>query len=188
MKTRLMQSIALAATAGLALSACTTSDDTAADDPGTVVTTVETPGDTPVETTVTTADTADQVAGEDPIFNVINAALAEYPEGIIVDIDREDDTDSYEIDLVQGDQLIELQVDFDGTLREDDRQGDEDMIVRAQNATVTAEDAIREALSLHPEGLLDEAELEDADGTIQWKIQLDDADRNDLAELDIAAN
>ncbi len=183
-----MKTIALAASAGLALSACTTSDDTAAEDPGTVVTTVETPGDTPVETTVTTADAAEQVAGEDPIFDVINAALAEYPGGIIVDIDREDNTDSYEIDLVQGDQLIELQVDFDGTLREDDREGDDDLIVRAQNATVTAQEAIREALELHPEGLLDEAELQDNDGVIQWKIQLDDADRNDLADVEISAN
>ncbi len=188
MNHRMMKTIALTASAALALSACSTSDDTAAEDPGTVVTTVETPGDTPVETTVTTADAAEQVAGEDPVFNAIDAALAEYPEGIVVDIDREDDTDSYEIDLVQGDQLIELQVDFDGTLREDGREGDEDMIVRAQNITLTAADAIREALSLHPDGLLDEAELEDADGVIQWKIQLDDADRNDLAELDVAAN
>ncbi|HKM24978.1 MAG TPA: PepSY domain-containing protein, partial [Corynebacterium sp.] len=182
MNSRIMKTIALAASAGLALSACTTSDDTAAEDPGTVVTTVETPGDTPVETTVTTADAAEQVAGEDPIFDVINAALAEYPGGIIVDIDREDNTDSYEIDLVQGDQLIELQVDFDGTLREDDREGDDDLIVRAQNATVTAQEAIREALELHPEGLLDELDLEDEDGALLWKVSLDDADRNDLAE------
>ena len=186
MNATIMKSIAVVAAAGLALSACSNSDDTAAEDPGTVTTTTPA-GEDPVETTVTTADTAPQVEGEDPVFGAIGTVLSEYPEGVIVDIDREDDTDSYEIDLVQGEELIELQVDFDGTLREDDREGDDEMIARAQSATVTADDAIREALDLHPEGLLDEAELEDTDGSIQWRIQLDDADRNDLAELDVAA-
>ena len=54
-------------------------------------------------------------------------------------------------------------------------------------ATVTAEDAINQALELHPEGLLDEAELSDEDGTLQWSLSLDDADRNDLADVDVAA-
>lgn len=188
MNTRLMKTIAVAASAGLFLAACSDTDDTVTDDPGTVVTTTEEPGESPVETTVTTADAEEQIAGEDPVFRVIDAVLADYPDGIIVDIDREDNADSYEIDVVEGEDLIELQVDFDGALREDDREGDEEMVVRAQDATVTAEDAINQALELHPEGLLDEAELNDEDGTLQWRISLDDADRNDLAEVDVAAN
>ena len=187
MNTRLTKSIAVAASAGLFLAACTDADDTAADDPGTVTTTAETPGASPVETTVTTADTQDQIEGEDPVFRVIDAVMAEYPDAIIVDIDREDGADSYEIDVVEGEDLIELQVDFDGTLREDDREGDGEMVVRAQDATVTAEDAINQALELHPEGLLDEAELSDEYGTLQWSMSLDDADRNDLADVDVAA-
>ena len=188
MTNRLIKTIAVAATAGLLVTACTdTGDDTAAEDPGTVTTTTPA-GEDPTETTVTTADTADQVEGEDPVFRAIDAVMAEYPDGVIVNIDREDDADSYEMDVVQGEEVVNLQVDFDGTLREDDREGDDDLIVRAQNATVTAQEAIREALELHPEGLLDEAELQDNDGVIQWKIQLDDADRNDLADVEISAN
>ncbi|RSZ61687.1 hypothetical protein EAH68_11425 [Corynebacterium hylobatis] len=188
MNTRIMKTIAIAASAGLFLAACADTDDTVADDPGTVTTTATTPGASPVETTMTTADTDPQIEGEDPVFRVIDAVLAEYSDGIIVDIDREDDADSFEIDVVQGEDLIELQVDFDGALREDDREGDGEQVLRAQDATVTAEDAIQQALELHPEGLLDEAELDEEDGTLQWRISLDDADRNDLAEVDIAAN
>ena len=188
MNSRIMKTVAIAAAAGLALSACTTDDDTAAEDPGTVVTTAEEPGDTPTETTVTTADTADQVEGEDPVFRAIDAVMAEYPDGVIVNIDREDDADSYEMDVVQGEEVVNLQVDFDGTLREDDREGDDDDVANAQASTVSATDAINEALELHPEGLLDELDLEDEDGSLLWKVSLDDADRNDLTELDIAAN
>lgn len=188
MNSRIMKTVAIAAAAGLALSACTTDDDTAAEDPGTVVTTAEEPGDTPTETTVTTADTADQVEGEDPVFRAIDAVMAEYPDGVIVNIDREDDADSYEMDVVQSEEVVNLQVDFDGTLREDDREGDDDDVANAQASTVSAIDAINEALELHPEGLLDELDLEDEDGALLWKVSLDDADRNDLAELDVAAN
>lgn len=188
MKTHIMKAIATAAGAGLLLTACADSGDTAAEDPGTVTTTAETPGESPVETTMTTADTEAQIEEEDPVFRVIDAVLAEYPEGTVVGIDREDDTDSFEIDLVHNEEHIELQADFDGTLREDDREGDAEMATKAQDATVTVEDAINQAIELHPEGLLDEAELSNDSGSLQWEISLDDADRNDLAELDIAAN
>ena len=184
MTTRLMKTVAIAASAGLFLSACTTSDDTAAEDPGTVTTTTPA-GEDPPETTVTTAD---QVEGEDPVFRAIDAVMADYPDGVIVAIDREDDADSYEFDVVQGEEVVGLQVDFDGTLREDDREGDADDVANAQASTVSATDAINEALELHPEGLLDELDLEDEDGALLWKVSLDDADRNDLAELDVAAN
>ncbi|GAB3694805.1 hypothetical protein [Corynebacterium nasicanis] len=187
MSNRLIKTIAIAATAGMLVTACTNSDDTAADNPGTVTTTTPA-GEAPTETTVTTADTADQVEGEDPVFRVIDAVMADYPDGIIVNIDREDDTDSYEVDVVQGEDVVNLQVDFDGTLREEDRDGDNDDVANAQASTVSATDAIKEALELHPTGLLDALDLEDENGTLLWKVQLDDADRNDLAELDVAAN
>ncbi|MDO5669484.1 MAG: hypothetical protein Q4G50_05725 [Corynebacterium sp.] len=187
MTTRLMKTVAIAASAGLFLSACTTSDDTATDDPGTVTTTTPA-GEDPTETTVTTADTADQVEGEDPVFRVIDAVMADYPDAVIIDIDREDDADSYSIEVVEGEDIIDLQVDFDGTLEERDRGSDDEKVRKSQEATVSATDAINEALELHPEGLLDEAELDEEDGTLQWNIQLDDADRNDLAEVDVAAN
>lgn len=187
MKKSIMKTVAIAASAGLFLSACTNSDDTAAENPGTVTTTTPA-GEDPTETTVTTADTADQVEGEDPVFRAIDAVMADYPDGVIVNIDREDDADSYEVDVVQGEEVVSVQVDFDGTLREDEREGDDDDVANAQASTVSATDAIKEALELHPEGLLDELDLEDEDETLLWKVSLDDAERNDLAELDVAAN
>ncbi|MDO5511295.1 hypothetical protein [Corynebacterium sp.] len=187
MTNRLIKTIAIAASAGLLVTACTDADDTATDDPGTVTTTTPA-GEDPTETTVTTADTADQVEGEDPVFRVIDAVKADYPDAVIVDIDREDDADSYSIEAVEGEDVIELQVDFDGTLDERERGSDDETVRKSQDATVDVTDAINQALELHPEGLLDEVELDEDNDTLQWKVSLDDADRNDLAEVDVAAN
>ena len=48
--------------------------------------------------------------------------------------------------------------------------------------------AIGEALDQHTDGFLDEAELDEDDGVLRWKVELDDADRNDLVELELPAN
>lgn len=129
----------------------------------------------------------DQAAGEDPVFAAIDAALDAYPGGVVVDIDREDALDTYDIDVVVDGQVVELEVDGAGSVREDEREGDDDDVRKASEATVTAADAIRQALDRHPEGVLDEAELESDDGRLEWEIDLDDADRRDLAELTLPA-
>ncbi|WBL18795.1 PepSY domain-containing protein [Citricoccus sp. NR2] len=126
--------------------------------------------------------------GDDPVFGVIDAVLAEYADGIIVDIDREDRGDRYDIDVVVGNEIIELEVTVDGEIREDEREGDDDDIREAQQATVTAADAIREALNQHEGSVLDEAQLDEDDDRLVWDIDLDDENGNDLAELEIPAN
>lgn len=186
MKSRITLTAAVAASAALFLGACTdATDDTTTVTPETATDTVTA---VPEETTATETTTADQAAGDDPVFDAIGAALAQHSDGIIVDIDREDDRNTYDIDIVVGNEVIELEVDADGTVREDDREGEDEDVAKAQAATVTASDAIRDALDRHPEGFLDEAELDEDDGVLQWKIELDDADRNDLVELSLPAN
>lgn len=190
--TRKFLAAGFALSAGLFLAACADDGtDTETVTEATAPATAESEAtDTTTEQETTTAQdtTAEQTTGEDPVFSALSAALNEHAEGIIIAVDREDDTDTYDIDLVVGEEVVELKVDADGTVREDEREREGEDVVDAQNATVTAEEAIREALDQNPEGILDDAELDENDGTLQWDISLDDADRNDLAEVTIAAN
>lgn len=173
--------------AALFLGACTSSDDTSTTETTAVEATTDATTAAPAETTTAEA-AADRRDGDDPVFAAIDAVLAQHSDGIIVDIDREDDRDTYDIDIVVGNEVIELEVDADGTVREDEREGEDEDVAKAQAATVTAAEAIGEALDQHTDGFLDEAELDEDDGVLQWKIELDDADRNDLVELSLPAN
>lgn len=125
-------------------------------------------------------------SGGDPVFAAIDAALGAHQGAIVVDIDR-DDGDSFDIDVVVGNEQIELEVSAGGAVREDEREADDDDVREAHAATVTAADAIRQALDRHPGGVLDELELDEDDGALRWEIDLDDDRRGDLAEVEIPA-
>ena len=176
MTSRRIITAGITASAALFLGACSASDDAS---------TTET---TAAEATNDTAAADDRQAGDDPAFAAIDAVLAEHGDGIVINVDREDDGKAYDVDVVVGTEVIELEVDADGTVREDERESGDDDVAKAQDASVTAADAIRGALDQHPDGLLDEAELDEDNGDLHWKIELDDADRNDLAELEVPAN
>lgn len=165
---------------GSGTTASTTESATATTAGTTVATTTTTSTSATTTTAVTSAD--------DPVFEVIDAVLAAHPEGIITDIDREDSTEIYDVDVVVGDSVLELEVSTGGEIREEERESDDDDVRQARAATVTAAQAIGQALERHPEGVLDEIELDEEDGTLRWEIDLDDADRNDLAELTLPAN
>lgn len=174
--------------AALFLGACTASEDTSTTETTAAEATAGATTAAPAETTTAAEATADRRDGDDPVFAAIDAVLAQHSDGIIIDIDREDDRDTYDIDVVVGAEVIELEVDADGTVREDEREDEDDDVAKAQAATVTAAEAIGEALDQHTDGFLDEAELDEDDGVLRWKVELDDADRNDLVELELPAN
>ena len=192
---KIRTTLALAGIAALTLGACTdtgttettVTETTTAEAAPTTATKATTATTAAAETTETTQDST-PVTGEDPVFAAIDAVLADHPDGIVTDIDREDGRVVYDIDVVVGDQVIELEVDADGNVREDERESDDDDVAEARAATVTAADAIRQALDQIPDGVLDEAELDEDDGALRWEIELDDADGNDLAEITIPAN
>ena len=198
-KSRILAAAGIATSAALFLSACNDSEDTTTvetttatdaaeatqEDTAEETTTEETEGDDTVTETTVAEDAA---GGDDPVFDAIGAVMADYPDGIIISIDREDNTDAYEVDVVQGDEVLELKVEEDGNVVEDDREHDGEDISYAQDTTVSIEDAIQEALEQHQDGFLDEAELDEDNGTLNWDISLDDADRNDLTDVRIAAN
>lgn len=194
MTSRSALTVAVALGASLFLAACTGTEDTSApetitpsaDQDGGATTTTDAPG--AAETTSPGDDDSSQPGGDDPVFATIDAVLAEYPDGIIVDIDREDRSDAYDIDIVVGNEVIELEVNSEGTIHEVERDSDDDDVREAQAATVTAAEAIQEARELHPDGFLDEAQLDEDFGRLEWEIELDDADHRDLVELTLPAN
>ncbi|GAB2499608.1 hypothetical protein CATRI_07610 [Corynebacterium atrinae] len=173
MTIRAIKLAAVATSVSLALVACSNSTDTA-------TVTSEAP--------TQPASTAPAVAGEDPVIAAIDAVLTAHSGGIIVSIDRDNRGGHYDIDVVVGDEIFDLTVDSAGNVTEDDRESDRDDVIKAQNATLTAEDAIRQALIQHPDGVLDDADLDEENGRLQWEVNLDDQSGNDLAELKIAAN
>ena len=140
-------------------------------------------------TTSTSSSTATSaVIDDDPVFDIIDTVLAEHPDGIITDIDREDSSDHYEVDVVVGQEVLELDVTTSGQIHTDDRDNDDDDDIReAHAATVTAAQAIGLALDQYPDGIIDSVELDEDDGQLKWKIDLDDTSGNDLADVEIAA-
>lgn len=127
--------------------------------------------------------------GKDPVFAAIDAALAQYPGGVIVSIDREDRRDVYDIEIVTNGTVTEIEVSDNGDIREEDRDGDDDDVANAAAATVTVSDAIAQALDQHSGLTVDDAELDGDDrATLKWQIDLDDENRRDLAEVRIPAN
>src|SRR5699024_4720674 len=64
----------------------------------------------------TSADAVDPQAQEDPVFAAIDAALDAYPGASVVDVDR-DDGETFDIDLVVGDEQVELEISADGAAR-----------------------------------------------------------------------
>lgn len=140
-------------------------------------------------TTSTSSSTATSaVIDDDPVFDIIDIILTQHPDGIITDIDREDSSDQYEVDVVVGQEVLELDVTTSGQIHTDDRDNDDDDDIReAHAATVTAAQAIGLALDQYPDGIIDSVELDEDDGQLKWKIDLDDTSGNDLADVEIAA-
>ncbi|ALP48862.1 PepSY domain-containing protein [Corynebacterium glutamicum] len=136
----------------------------------------------------TASSSTSAVIDDDPVFNIIDIVLAEHPDGIITDIDREDSSDQYEVDVIVGQEVLELDVTTSGQISVDDRDNDDDDDIReAHAATVTAAQAIGLALDQYPDGIIDSVELDEDDGQLKWKIDLDDTSGNDLADVEIAA-
>lgn len=127
--------------------------------------------------------------GEDPVFAAIDAVNQEFGDAVIVEIDREDDTATYDIDAVIGEELVEFRVDADtGGVVEEEREQDDDKVAKVANLNVSVDEAIQQALDQHPGALVDDVELDEENDVLEWQIDLDDAERNDLAEVRVVAS
>ncbi|MEU3847747.1 PepSY domain-containing protein [Micrococcus terreus] len=183
---------------GVLALALLTGCSTAADDPATTPTPEQATTSAPAEAESTTpaADESGTPAdeqqpnagGNDPVFDAIAAVTAEHADGFIVSIDRDDRDEHYEIDVVVGEQVLDLKVGLDGTITEDEQDSDDDDIQKAQQATVDAETALKRAFESRAEGLtVDDVELDEDDDRLVWEIDFDDADGKDSDEVVIDA-
>ena len=139
---------------------------------------------TETPTTVATS-VASESAGEatnDAAYEAIEAAR---PFGTVISIDREDNTNAFEVKVAAEDKIVELLVDGNHVMEKESEQDAED-VAKAGQATVAIEDAIKDALNQH-DGILDSAELDEDNGVLQWEVSIDNPDGSDLAEVNVPA-
>ncbi|MCO6395430.1 MULTISPECIES: PepSY domain-containing protein [Corynebacterium] len=140
--------------------------------------------ETTVATTATTAAASESTgeATNDAAYDAIEAAR---PFGTVISIDRENNTNAFEVKVAKDDQIIELHVDGNHVMQQESEQDAED-VAKAGQATVAIEDAIKDALNQH-DGILDSAELDEDNGALQWEVSIDNPDGTDLATVNVPA-
>ena len=172
--------LSAAAAGTLALTACGPDDTDDGSEPGSPVT-VGTENDSQTDDqdddAQQDAPEQDAAEGEDgespdePLFQAIDAALAEHPDGVVTELDTDDDYS--EIFVYDGQTEWELEVDresFEVIDTEDDGIDSDD-----QEKAEAVEIDIVEALTTASEeggAEVEQAELDTEDGTVVWEIEL----------------
>ncbi|WP_166795254.1 PepSY domain-containing protein [Micrococcus aloeverae] len=124
---------------------------------------------------------------DEPAYAVIDAVLEKYGDGIIVAVDADDDDTTWEVDVVVGEEVKELDVTADGAITETDRESDPEDVQKAKDAEVTAQQALDTAREGRDGVTLDEMDLDDDNGTLQWEVEFDREDGADGPEVEIDA-
>lgn len=137
------------------------------------------------ETSENAAET-DEASGDDEVYSIIEAVESEHNNGFIIDIDREDDGSTYEVDVVVDSEVHQLDVSADGAITLDETDTDDDDIRKADQATVTVTEALDEAFSQHAGAQFDQIQLDEDDGSIHWEVDLEDDNGSDI-ELEVPA-
>lgn len=108
----------------------------------------------------------------------IDAAESE-TGGTAYEVDDQDDDGSWEIDVAKDGASIEVEVSSQGkvTEQEQDDLDDEDRTA-LRSAKTTIAEAIEKALA-EVDGTVDDAELEEEDGTWYWQVSVDTDDTED---------
>ena len=102
-------------------------------------------------------------------------------------MDANDDDTTWEVDVVVGEGAKELDVTADGDITETDRESDPEDVQKAKEAEVTAQQALDTAREGRDGVTLDEMDLEDDNGTLQWEVRFDREDGSDGPEVEIDA-
>lgn len=108
----------------------------------------------------------------------IDAAESE-TGGTAYEVDDQDDDGSWEIDVAKDGTSTEVEVSSQGkvTEQEQDDLDDEDRTA-LRSARTTIAEAIEKALA-EVDGTVDDAELEEEDGTWYWQVSVDTGDTDD---------
>lgn len=113
-------------------------------------------------------------------------AAEEEAGGTAYEIDDQDGDRTWEVDVAVGDRSVEVTLDADGTViktEDDDLDGDDRAGLDA--ATITLSDAIKLAIG-EVGGVLDDAELDEDDGTYYWEVSVDGTDQGDDVEVKVS--
>ncbi|MCP3425328.1 PepSY domain-containing protein [Rothia sp. AR01] len=102
-------------------------------------------------------------------------------------MNRDDGGMVYEIEMAEGENIVEVETAGEGEVRETGTDSDGDDLANAREASVSAADAIETALDGRSDRVLDEAELDRHDGRLVWAIDLDDAQGMDAGEVHVDA-
>lgn len=124
---------------------------------------------------------------DDPAYAVIDGVLEKDGDGIVVAVDADDDDTTWEVDVVVGEEVKELDVTADGDITETDRESDPEDVEKAKEAEVTAQQALDTAREGRDGVSLDEMDLDDDNGTLQWEVEFDREDGSDGPEVVIDA-
>lgn len=124
---------------------------------------------------------------DDPAYAVIDAVLEKHGDGIIVEVDANDDDTTWEVDVVVGEEVKELDVTADGDITETDRESDLEDVQKAKDAEITAQQALDTAREGRDGVTLDKMDLDDDNGTLQWEVEFDREDGSDGPEVEIDA-
>lgn len=139
-------------------------------------------------------ETADGPAAVPPPADDLTAAALEAIDtaeaetgGVAYEIDDQDSDGSWEIDVRVDDRSVEVTVAEDGitVLGTEDDDLDDDDRAALDAATITLQEAINLAVE-EVGGVLDDAELEDDNGTYYWEVSVDGTDRGDDVEVKVS--
>lgn len=199
---------ALALALAVGLSACGSSDNTVegvdAQSPSAVETTDESTPPTSddattsdaaattggTEETSSDAGSSEDAADEDLTAIALRAIDTAEKEagGTAYEIDDQDRDGTWEVDVAVDGSSVEVTVSEDGrsvVRTEDDGALDDDDKAGLAKATITLQDAIRLAID-EVGGVLDDAELEEENGTHYWEVEVDGTDRGDDIEVNVS--
>lgn len=118
-----------------------------------------------------------------PIIETVETA---YDGCVIVEIERENDGASYEVEIIFEDKLHELDVTPEGKIAVDQIKTHDQNIQQAHDITVGVTEALTQALSLHPDAQIESIELENKDNALYWEVELKDQEKNTI-EIDLPA-
>lgn len=153
-------------------------DDSTGDGSTADTSTADAADDTASEDTASGATSGD-AGGTDVTASGVAAILAaqEEVDGVAFEIDDQDEDGTWEVDVRVGDRSVEVTVDAQGTVVRTDDEDDLDAEDREalDSAAVPLEEAISIALE-EVGGQLDDAELDEEDGTYVWKVSVDGTD------------
>ncbi len=139
------------------------------------------------------AEVSSAVNGAVPTTEVVTPAVeafrAKYADALIASIDREDRGTTVEIDVVEGEEIVSYRVTEAGEITEYKRERDEATdVTEAKSASVTADEALKQAKDQHPDGIIDSVSLDSDGGSLQWEVEVDDTNNNEIAQVRIPAS